>query len=109
MNEACLSSTFCTDNRLISATSVTKEICLALEHLDLTPRMLKSSIIYGFKRSFLPGTYLQKRDYVREIIDYYDKIWSEFAASHPDDPFCKPENRDRHVSAVGTSLSEVKP
>ena len=33
-------------------------------------RALKSIIIYGFKRSFFPGTYLRKRQYVRQIIDW---------------------------------------
>jgi len=35
---------------------------------------IKSIIIYGFKRSFYPGSYLNKRQYVRQIIDYYDAV-----------------------------------
>jgi adenosine deaminase len=34
-------------------------------------------ILHGFKRSFFPGTYREKRDYVRQVIDYYDTIASE--------------------------------
>jgi adenosine deaminase len=34
-------------------------------------------IIHGFKRSFFPGTYREKRAYVRQIIDYYDKVAAE--------------------------------
>ena len=30
--------------------------------------------MYGFKRSFFPGDYLSKRDYVRQIIDYYREV-----------------------------------
>ncbi len=100
MNEAKLSSTFCTDNRLVSNTSVTQEIALAVEHLDVSPKMLKNSVIYGFKRSFLPGSYLEKRTFVRKIIDYYEKVWSEYRAEHPDEPFCKPENWDRPLGAA---------
>ena len=94
MNDARLSSTFCTDNRLVSDTTVTDEICLAVEHLDVTPKMLKNSIIYGFKRSFSPGSYLEKRGYVRGIIDYFDAVWAKYAAEHPECAYCDPANRD---------------
>jgi adenosine deaminase len=30
--------------------------------------------VYGFKRSFFPGSYVEKREYVRGIIDYYEKV-----------------------------------
>jgi hypothetical protein len=29
-------------------------------------------LIYGFKRSFFPGSYLEKRAYVRSVIDFAD-------------------------------------
>ncbi len=69
-----LSTTFCTDNRLISNTTVTNEIALAVEHFNLSPSRLRHLIIYGFKRSFFPGTYIEKRKYVRQVIDYYDSV-----------------------------------
>ena len=69
-----LSTTICTDNRLVSNTTVTNELLLACTHLGLDRHDLKSIIIYGFKRSFFPGSYLRKRQYVRQIIDYYDKV-----------------------------------
>lgn len=69
-----LSTTLCTDNRLISNTTVTNELRLASEHLGLDRHDLKSIIIYGFKRSFFPGSYLRKRQYVRQMIDYYDSV-----------------------------------
>jgi len=31
-------------------------------------------IIYGFKRSFYPGSYIEKRAYVRQVIDHYDAV-----------------------------------
>ena len=31
---------------------------------------IRDILIYGFKRSFYPGTYLEKRAYVREVIDF---------------------------------------
>lgn len=73
-----LSTTICTDNRLVSNTTVTNELGLAVRHLGLTREDIKSIIIYGFKRSFFPGSYQRKRHYVRQVIDYYDAV----AASH---------------------------
>ena len=72
-----LSVTLCTDNRLMSRTSVTREIAQACEAFALTPGELRSIIIYGFKRSFFPGTYREKRAYVRQIIDRYDHVAEE--------------------------------
>jgi adenosine deaminase len=69
-----LSVTLCTDNRLVSNTSVTRELALACEAFDLGPRALRNVIIYGFKRSFFPGSYRDKRAYVRQVIDYYDRV-----------------------------------
>jgi len=73
-----LSTTICTDNRLVSNTTVTRELQLAVEHLGLDRHDLKSVIIYGFKRSFMPTTYLEKRAYVRQVIDFYEKIEQQY-------------------------------
>ncbi len=73
-----LSVTFCTDNRLISNTTVTDEIELAASNFEIAPKNLKDLIIYGFKRSFYPADYRNKRTYVRSIIDYYEKIEAKF-------------------------------
>ena len=69
-----LSTTLCTDNRLVSNTTVCDEIARAIEAFELTDREVRDILIYGFKRSFFPGTYLEKRTYVREAINYADKI-----------------------------------
>ena len=66
-----LSTTFCTDNRTVSNTTVTDELLRASDAFGLSSKDVKSSIIYGFKRSFYPGTYLEKRRYVRQVMDYY--------------------------------------
>jgi adenosine deaminase len=73
MLEKRLSVTFCTDNRLVSHTTVTDEVALAVDAFSIEPRKLKDLIIYGFKRSFFPGEYLAKRAYVRRIIDFYER------------------------------------
>ncbi len=74
MRRRRLSTTFCTDNRLVSHTTVSQEIARAVEAFDLTPREVKDILIYGFKRSFYPGSYLEKRDYVRGVINYANRL-----------------------------------
>ena len=74
LREARVSTTLCTDNRTVSNTTVTREYMQAVRELDLGRRDMKSIIIYGFKRSFFAGSYLEKRAYVRSVIDYYDAV-----------------------------------
>ncbi len=66
-----LSVTLCTDNRLISRTTVTDELRKVTQAFPLTPAELQRVILHGFKRSFFPGTYREKRAYVRQVIDDY--------------------------------------
>ncbi len=75
-----LSTTLCTDNRLVSNTTVSREVLLAIRHFRLSRRELKNIIVYGFKRSFYPGSYTKKRDYVRKVIDYYEEVERSFVA-----------------------------
>ncbi|MBF0286856.1 MAG: adenosine deaminase family protein [SAR324 cluster bacterium] len=74
-----ISTTFCTDNRTVSKTTVTDEICLALQHFPISEKTLKSCIIHGFRRSFFPGAYKGKSDYVRQCAEYYDKVLDKVA------------------------------
>jgi adenosine deaminase len=48
-----------------------------MESFDLEPREVRDILIYGFKRSFFPGTYLEKRAYVRKVIDLADRLLRE--------------------------------
>jgi len=74
MRRRRLSTTFCTDNRLVSHTTVSHEVERAIEAFHLTDREVRDILIYGFKRSFFPGTYLEKRSYVRKAIDFADRL-----------------------------------
>jgi len=74
MLEKKLSASLCTDNRLVSHTTVTREVEIAVEAFNMTPSQLRQTLIYGFKRSFYHGPYSERRTYVRSIIDYYDKL-----------------------------------
>jgi adenosine deaminase len=57
-------------------TDVSTEIARAVDAFGLSEREVRDSLIYGFKRSFFPGTYLEKRTYVRQVIDYADRVLS---------------------------------
>lgn len=78
MLDSKLSIVICTDNRTISKTTVSRELALAVENFDLTSKQLKNSVIYGLKRSFYPGTYPEKRQYVRDVIDCYESVEKKY-------------------------------
>jgi len=69
-----------TDNRLMSATTVTNEILLAVRAFRLSPYEVKRIIINGFKSSFLP--YADKARRLREVNLEIDRIFME---EFPDD------------------------
>jgi len=81
MIEEKLSVTLCTDNRLVSHTTVCDEIEKTLKTFSVSPHDLREIIIYGFKRSFSPLPYAEKRAYVRRIIDYYESVEKRFESA----------------------------
>ncbi len=75
MRDQRCSVTLCTDNRLVSRTTMTDEIEKAVDTFGLEPRALKDVLIYGFKRCFYPGPYSEKRAYVRSVLDYMESVF----------------------------------
>lgn len=69
-----LSVSVSTDNRLVSHTSVSRELMLCAEHLTLTNSQFRDIVLAGFKRSFFPRPYVEKRAYVRRAITLYDRL-----------------------------------
>ena len=67
-----------TDNRLISNTTVTKEMEMIVKHVNLTPKQLKNLVIAGFKSGFFPGTYVEKHKFVRRVINRYNELAREY-------------------------------
>ncbi len=72
-----LSCTICTDNRTVSNTTVTDEIFKAVQTFNLTARQLKNIVAYGFKRSFFPHSYKEKRAYIKVCLDYFEKVMAD--------------------------------
>ncbi len=73
-----LSVTLCTDNRLVSRTTMTDEVEKAVSTFDLDVKQLKDILIYGFKRSFYPGPYSEKRSKVKQVLDIMERIFAEY-------------------------------
>ncbi len=69
-----LSLTVCTDNRLVSHTTVTQELEKLVKAFSVDAHILRDIIVYGFKRSFSPLPYVEKRAYVRKVIDFYERL-----------------------------------
>lgn len=74
MLEHGLSTTICTDNRLVSNTTVCRELELAVTGLKLSGKEFRNLIVAGFKGSFFPGSYTNKRKYVRDAITRYEHL-----------------------------------
>ena len=78
MLENKLSCSICTDNRTVSHTTVTDEVYKAVKAFNLSLNDVKTLMVYGFKRSFFPHAYREKRTYVRQCMNYFEKVVSEF-------------------------------
>ena len=74
MLESRIATVICTDNRLVSNTTVSKEYQLALDNFDIPLKRLKDMVAYGFKKSFFPGSYVEKREYAKQCLNYFDVV-----------------------------------
>lgn len=66
--------TICTDNTLVSNTTVSNEYKIALDNFNIPLKRLKDIVAYGFKKSFHAGLYVEKRSYAKQCMIYFDKI-----------------------------------
>ena len=69
-----LSVSICTDNRLISNTTVTREMELVCEHAKVTRDELKRLVVAGFKGAFFHGSFAEKRAFVKAVVARYDEL-----------------------------------
>ena len=63
--------TICTDNRLVSDTTVTDEYLCLTQNFQIAPEELRKLIIYGFESTFLP--YEEKEAILREVEPILDR------------------------------------
>jgi adenosine deaminase len=75
-----LSVAICTDNRLVSHTSVTDELLKVVEALDLDVATLRSLVVASFKGAFFPGSYARKRAYVHHAMTLFDSVFQDIHA-----------------------------
>ena len=74
MIEHGLSVSLCTDNRLVSSTSVSRELQRAADNIPMTRHQFRNLVVAGFKGSFFHGSYSAKRAYVRQVIRRYEML-----------------------------------
>eukprot|EP00300_Choanocystis_sp_HF-7_P002943 c12228_g1_i1.p1 GENE.c12228_g1_i1~~c12228_g1_i1.p1 ORF type:complete len:234 (-),score=51.25 c12228_g1_i1:26-727(-) len=70
--------TLCTDNMTVGRTTVSKEFRIAIDGFSLTPEEVRNLVASGFRRSFMPGSYVRKRQYVQDVLAYFDQISKQF-------------------------------
>lgn len=76
-----LATVICTDNRLVSRTTVTREYELALSAVEVPLKRLKDIVAYGFKKNFFAGDYVAKRAYAKQVLEYFDKVATDHGYS----------------------------
>ncbi len=72
MIEHGLSVSVCTDNRLVSRTSVSGELERLTGAVPLSLSQFRNLIMAGFKGSFFAGGYMRKRVYVRQMLACFE-------------------------------------
>lgn len=86
MLEEQLSVSLCTDNRLVSRTTISDELFLLASKTSCTAYQFRNVIEAGFKGAFYPGPYIEKRAFVRHAMDRYDTVAREFGIETQNTP-----------------------
>ncbi|MFI5346477.1 MAG: adenosine deaminase [Elusimicrobiota bacterium] len=69
-----LSVSLCTDNRLMSNTTVSREMELVVAGAKVTRGELKRLVVAGFKGAFFHGSFAEKRRFVNAVSERYDAL-----------------------------------
>eukprot|EP00051_Salpingoeca_urceolata_P028195 m.485549 g.485549 ORF g.485549 m.485549 type:complete len:434 (-) comp23871_c0_seq1:69-1370(-) len=68
--DACL----CTDNKLVSNTTLANEFRLAVDSFKMTPRQVKRTALQPFKHCFFPKPHLAKKSYIQAVAQLFQKV-----------------------------------
>lgn len=71
-----LSVAICTDNMLVSHTTLSRELSLVVDACGLDEVALKRLVLAGFKGSFYYGSYADKRKFVKRAADKIDAVFN---------------------------------
>ena len=77
-----LRTTICTDNRLVTNTTVTDEIYLLVKHWDFDIEDIRNITIHGYKSAFMP--FRKKREVLAIALKEFDAIVEEAGVTAPD-------------------------
>jgi hypothetical protein len=66
-----------TDNRLMSNTTSSRELQLAVSHFPsiINSTVLKKIVMQGFHAAFFPGPPVNKHNYIRKVEHYYNQMY----------------------------------
>lgn len=81
MIKSGLSVSICTDNRLVSNTTLTKELQLLCDNIKLTKKELRNIVIAGFKGSFFHGSFNSKRKFISAVVEKYNALEKQYLSN----------------------------
>ena len=71
-----MSVAICTDNRLVSHTTSSRELALVADACELDDAAFKRLVLAGFKGAFYYGSYAEKRRFVKRAADKIDAVFN---------------------------------
>ncbi len=71
-----MSVAICTDNTLVSHTSLSRELTLTAEACQLGTAETKRLVLAAFKGAFYPGSYARKRSFIKRAADKIDEVFN---------------------------------
>jgi adenosine deaminase len=89
----------CTDNRLVTGTSVTDELMLLVDRFNFTLDDLRTVTLHGYKAAFLP--FRKKRSVLAKALAEWDKIIDDL--NHSDEEGKKTEDRAEKAAREATA------
>ena len=68
-----------TDNTLVSHTTINRELELVADACKLDLAGFKRLVLAGFKGAFFPGRYAEKRAFVRQAAERFERVAERYS------------------------------